>query len=328
MKSAFLSVLRFGLHPATAMGRCGNHPAPPLTKVATMTEIADPRYMALDSWDSLTALVAIWESQMAAVACIAPALPTIAHAIEAAVPRLRDGGRLVYAGAGTSIRIAVQDGTELGPTFNWPEARVAYLIAGGDAALRRGIEGAEDNTEDARAQATQAALGPQDVVIGIAASGRTPFTVAALLAARAAGALTLGIACNPDTPLLQAADHAILTQTGAEVVAGSTRMKAGTAQKVVLNMISTQIMVRLGHVHEGLMVDMRAQNAKLRSRATAMVARIADVTPERAAAALELCDWRIKPAVLVASGATPAQAEAALGTAGGILRAALAATRR
>jgi N-acetylmuramic acid 6-phosphate etherase len=293
-----------------------------------MTEIADPRYLALDSWDSLTALNAIWESQMAALASIGPALPAIAQAVDAAVPRLRDGGRLVYAGAGTSIRIAVQDGTELGPTFNWPEARVAYLIAGGEAALRRGIEGAEDDEGEARAQVSEAGLGTRDVVIALAASGRTPFTVAALAAARATGALTVGIACNPDTPLLQSADHAILTQTGPEVVAGSTRMKAGTAQKVVLNMISTQIMVRLGHVHDGLMVDMRAQNAKLRSRATAMVARIAGVTPELATAALNMCDWRIKPAVLVARGVPLAQAEAALSAADGILRAALASHSR
>ncbi|WP_071799383.1 N-acetylmuramic acid 6-phosphate etherase [Natronohydrobacter thiooxidans] len=292
-----------------------------------MTEHADPRYRALDTWDSLTALRAIWESQIAAVASIGPALPALAEVVEAALPRLRAGGRLVYAGAGTSIRIAVQDGTELGPTFNWPEERTQYLIAGGPAALSLGIEGAEDDAEDARAQVAAAGIGPQDLVIGLAASGRTPFTIAALQAARSAGALTVAISCNPGARLLEVAEHAIATETGAEVVAGSTRMKAGTAQKVVLNMISTQIMVRLGHVHEGLMVDMRPQNIKLRGRARDMVVRIADVSPEAAAAALEHCGWRVKPAVLVALGAAPEQAEAALAEAGGILREAITVFR-
>ncbi len=292
-----------------------------------MTEDTDPRYHALDRWDSLTALRAIWESQIAAVASIGPALPALAALVEAALPRLRAGGRLVYAGAGTSIRIAVQDGTELGPTFNWPEARTCYLIAGGEAALKRGIEGAEDNTEDARAQVAQAGICAQDVVIGLAASGRTPFTVAAIKAARAAGALTIGISCNPGVALLEAAEHGVVVDTGAEVVAGSTRMKAGTAQKVVLNMISTQVMVRLGHVHDGLMVDMRPQNAKLRARAGAMVARIAKVSAQDAVAALEMCDWRVKPAVLVAHGATVLQADAALRQADGVLRQAISAIR-
>ena len=289
-----------------------------------MTERADPRYIALDQWDSLTALRAIWESQIAALAAIGPALPALERLIEAALPRLRAGGRLVYAGAGTSIRIAVQDGTELGPTFNWPETRVAYLIAGGPAALSRGIEGAEDDRDAARAQVASAGIGAQDVVLGLAASGRTPFTIAALEAARAAGALTAGIACNPGTALLDVADHAVLVDTGAEVLAGSTRMKAGTAQKAVLNMISTQIMVRLGHVHDGMMVDMRAQNNKLRQRASDMVCRIAGVEASAARAALETCDWRVKPAALVALGATADQADAALARADGVLRRAMA----
>ncbi|MGY6548646.1 MAG: N-acetylmuramic acid 6-phosphate etherase [Roseinatronobacter sp.] len=289
-----------------------------------MTEHIDPRYCALDTWDSPTALHAMWESQMAAVAAIGPALPAISLLVEAAALRLRDGGRLIYAGAGTSIRIAVQDGTELGPTFNWPEERTAYLVAGGPAALSKGIEGAEDDAEDARAQVAQAGVGPRDVVLGIAASGRTPFTIAAVEAARAAGALTAGVACNAASPLAAAAAHPITVVTGAEVVAGSTRMKAGTAQKVVLNMISTQVMVRLGHVHDGMMVDLRPQNVKLRARARDMVARIAQVPADTALVALEQTDWRVKHAVLVASGATPATAQAMLASAGGVLRSAMA----
>jgi len=285
-----------------------------------MTELADPRYRMLDSWDSHTALAAIWESQLAAVASIRAALPVLAEVVEGALPGLRAGGRLLYAGAGTSIRIAVQDGTELGPTFNWPDTRTLYLIAGGPKALMQSVEGAEDDSASARAQVEAAKITPNDLVIGLAASGRTPFTVAAIEAARAAGALTLGISCNPDTALLKAARYAVLVETGAEVVAGSTRMKAGTAQKVVLNMLSTQIMVRLGHVHDGLMVDMRPQNAKLRARACDMVARIAEVSHHMAQAALDQTEWRIKPAVLVALGASPVQAESALAQAGGVLR--------
>ena len=285
-----------------------------------MTELADPRYRMLDSWDSHTALAAIWESQLAAVASIRTALPVLAEVVEGALPGLRAGGRLVYAGAGTSIRIAVQDGTELGPTFNWPDTRTLYLIAGGPKALMQSVEGAEDDSASARAQVAAAAITPNDLVIGLAASGRTPFTVAAIEAAKAAGALTLGISCNPDTALLKAARYAVLVETGAEVIAGSTRMKAGTAQKVVLNMLSTQIMVRLGHVHDGLMVDMRPQNQKLRARACDMVARIAEVSHHMAQAALDQTEWRIKPAVLVARGASPVQAESALAQSGGVLR--------
>lgn len=289
-----------------------------------MTEFADPRYVMLDRWDSRTALGAIWESQLAAVAAVGPALPALAQVVDQAAERLRGGvGRLVYAGAGTSIRTAVQDGTELGPTYDWPEARTLYLIAGGSEALMRGVEGAEDDAEDARAQVARAAIGPQDVVLAIAASGRTPFTLAVLEAARAAGALAVGIANNAGAPLLERGDLGVLVETGAEVVAGSTRMKAGTAQKVVLNMISTQIMVRLGHVHDGLMVDMRPENIKLRGRARDMVARIAGVGDAAAQAALEAAGWRIKPAVLVARGHSPDEARAALAGAGGLLRAVL-----
>ncbi|MCC1482469.1 N-acetylmuramic acid 6-phosphate etherase [Roseibaca sp. Y0-43] len=285
-----------------------------------MTEYADPRYREIDTWDDATALRAMLEGQMAAIAAIAPALPAMADVVAAAVPRLRAGGRLVYAGAGTSIRVAVQDGIELGPTYDWPESRTLYLIAGGEQALMLGIEGAEDNAEDGRAQVAKAGIGPVDVVIGLAASGRTPFTVAVLDAARAAGALTVGISCNPGAPICTVAEHGMVAETGAEAVAGSTRMKAGTAQKAILNLLSTQIMLRLGHVHRGLMVNMRPQNIKLRGRATGMVARLAQVDNAAAQAALEMTGWKIKPAVLVAQGYDLAAAHAALDKAQGVLR--------
>ena len=285
-----------------------------------MTELADPRYRDIDTWDDVTALRAMLEGQMAAIAAIVPALPIMADVVAAATPRLRAGGRLVYAGAGTSIRVAVQDGIELGPTFDWPEARTLYLIAGGERALMQGIEGAEDNAEDGRAQVAANAIGAGDVVIGLAASGRTPFTVAVLQAARAAGALTIGIACNAGAVLCEVAGHGIVAETGAEAIAGSTRMKAGTAQKAILNLLSTQIMLRLGHVHRGLMVNMRPQNLKLRARATGMVATLAQVDDATARTALDQTGWKIKPAILVAQGYDLQTAHTALEAAEGVLR--------
>lgn len=291
---------------------------------ALMTEAVDPRFQDLDAWTPIQALSAIWETQLAAVAAIGPALPAVARAVEAAAERLAAGqGRLVYAGAGTSARVAVQDGSELPPTFGWPSSRVLFLTAGGEGALAQAVEGAEDDREDAARQVAAAGLGADDVLIGLAASGRTPFTLAAIEAARAAGALTLGLSNNPGAPILLAADHPILVETGPEVLAGSTRMKAGTAQKVVLNMISTEVMVRLGRVHAGLMVDMLPANAKLRTRAAEMVARLAGCPSEAAQAALERTGLRIKDAVLVAGGLSPDKAAERLAAAGGNLRRAL-----
>ncbi len=289
-----------------------------------MTETLDPRYEHLDAWTPLQAATAIWESQLAAVAAVGPALPSIAGAVEAAAARLAQGqGRVAYAGAGTSARIAVQDGTELVPTFGWPSTRLLFVTAGGEGALSESVEGAEDDRDDAAQRVAAARLGPDDVLIGLAASGRTPFTLAALDAARGAGALTIGLSNNPGAPILAASEHPILVETGPEVVAGSTRMKAGTAQKVVLNMISTGIMLRLGRVHAGLMVDMRPGNDKLRGRAAEMVARLAGCTPESAAGALRQTGWAIKPAVLVARGHTPEEAARRLLQAGDRLRDAL-----
>ncbi len=289
-----------------------------------MTESVDPRFQDLDAWSPGRVATAIWESQLAAVAAVGPALPQIARAVEAAALRLSDGaGRLAYAGAGTSARIAVQDGSELPPTFDWPEQRILFLLAGGEHALLHAVEGAEDDRDDAVRQVSTAMLGPQDVLIALAASGRTPFTLAALSAAREAGALTIGVSNAPDAALLVACEIPILVPTGAEVVAGSTRMKAGTAQKVVLNMISTGVMIRLGRVHSGLMVDMRPLNAKLRQRAAEMVGRIAAVPPEAAQQALLLADNNVKRAVLVANGLSPEEAVQRLALTGGNLRAAL-----
>ncbi|WP_210530440.1 N-acetylmuramic acid 6-phosphate etherase [Rubellimicrobium arenae] len=289
-----------------------------------MTEAVDSRFSDLDCWTSLQGVAAIWESQLAAVAAVGPALPAIAAAVDAAAERLASGaGRLAYAGAGTSARIAVQDGSELAPTFDWPEGRVLFLVAGGPAALLRAAEGAEDDRADALRQVREGHLGPADILIAVAASGRTPFTLAAAEAARGAGALVIGVSNSPGAPLLALADHPILADTGAELLAGSTRMKAGTAQKVVLNMISTQLMVRLGRVHRGLMVEMRPVNDKLRARAVRMVARLAECGEGCAADALARTGFDIKQAVLVASGASPDEAARRLKAAQGDLRASL-----
>lgn len=283
------------------------------------TEAADPRYREIDRWPTETAVEAMLEAQIAAIAALKSQTGAMAAAIDAAAERLRRGGRIAYAGAGTSGRIGVQDGVELTPTFNWPFERLAFLIAGGPAALTRTQEGAEDSREAALAAVAAEEIGPDDVLIGIAASGRTPYVIAALEAVRAAGALTIGISNNADTPVLTAAEHAILADTGSEVVAGSTRMKAGTAQKVTLNLISTGIMLRLGLVHHGLMVNMQVSNAKLRGRAVRMVATLAGVGEGQAEAALDTAGLDIKKAVLVARGLDAGAAEDRLAAAQGSL---------
>jgi N-acetylmuramic acid 6-phosphate etherase len=289
------------------------------------TEDRAARFGDIDAMPTADAVALMLEEQLAAVAAIRGAADAIAAAAEAAASRLRGGGRLVYAGAGTSGRLGALDGVELGPTFGWPDERLIFVLAGGMAALMRSAEGAEDDAEAARAAVADEGVGPGDVLIGIAASGRTPFTLAAVDSARAAGALTIAIANNPDAPLLGAADHGLLAATGSEVIAGSTRMKAGTAQKVILNMLSTAIMLRLGRVYRGLMVDMQISNEKLLERGRGMVQALTDCDADAAARALMATHHDIKAAVLVALGDTVAQAAAALRAHGGILREALAA---
>ena len=288
------------------------------------TEHSSTRFQDLDTWPSIDILSAFFEGQLSAVAAVRTALPAIAAAAEEAVTRLRRGGRLVYVGAGTSGRIGVQDGTELPPTFNWPDDQIIYLIAGGPSAIMQAVENAEDSVEEGVAGIRTNRIGPDDVVIGVAASGRTPFTIAALDEARARGAQTIGISNNGDAPLLEACSHPILADTGEEVIAGSTRMKAGTAQKIVLNLLSTLIMVRLGRVYGGLMVDMRATNAKLRRRSEIMVSQITDCSDATAAEAIRLANGDLKAAVLIALGADSAQAQEALKQSDGNLRQALA----
>jgi N-acetylmuramic acid 6-phosphate etherase len=284
------------------------------------TEDVDPRFADLDAWPLASAMEAMWEGQLAAIAAIGHALPAITAATEAAKTALGDHGRLVYVGAGTSGRVAVQDGSELTPTFAWPRERVRFIVAGGDSAFVTSIEGAEDDIDDAVAQINAARLTPHDVVIAVAASGTTPFTVAALQQAGSCGAVTVGVANNPGTVLLASAKFPIVIETGRELIAGSTRMKAGTAQKVVLNLISSGIMLRLGRVYRGMMVNMQPTNAKLKRRAEAMVAQIAERDPSHAARALEQAEGNVKTAVLLALGVSRAEAETILKDGDGNLR--------
>jgi N-acetylmuramic acid 6-phosphate etherase len=281
------------------------------------TEARDPRFDGVDQWPVAAVLDGLLEGQMAALAAVRGALPALAQVIEAALPRLRAGGRLAYA----SGRVAFQDGAELRPTFGWPEDRLVYLLAGGREALYRAVEGAEDGWEVGAADA--AGLGPNDVLLAVAASGTTPYTRAAVQAARSSGCLTVGIANNHGAPLLADAEIGVLVPTGPEPVAGSTRLKAGTAQKVVLNMISTGLMIRLGHVYRGWMVDMIASNEKLRRRAERMVAAITGDGEAAVRQALAAADGNVKVAVLLLSGLTVEAARATLAASGGHLRQAL-----
>lgn len=292
------------------------------------TERMSARYTDLESWSTVEMIAAMYEAQLAAVGSVGPSLEAIAAAVDDAVQRLRGGGRLVYVGAGTSGRIGAQDGAELTPTFNWPVERVVLLMAGGFDVLLRSSEGAEDREQDGVDAIHAANVGEGDVVIGIAASGTTPYTVGALLAATAAGSVTIAIANNPKSPLLEAARHKILVDTGAEVVAGSTRMKAGTSQKVVLNLLSTSMMIKMGRVYRGLMVDMRARNAKLLRRAANIVSEVSGCPRDDATNYLAQADGDLKTAVLLALGIPFADAAEMLTRHQGNLRTAIQQMQR
>lgn len=289
------------------------------------TEDISVRYAALDTWPAPEITAALIEGQLAAAAAVRAVGDCIAAASAAAADRLRDpAGRIVYVGAGASGRLGVQDGVELLPTYGWPHDRLVYLMAGGETALVRSVEGAEDDTADARARVDALALGPADVMIAIAASGRTPFAVAAAEAAHARGALVIGLANNAGTPLLATSDHPLALITGPEVVAGSTRMAAGTAQKAALNVLSTTIMVRLGRVYDNLMVDLASTNVKLAKRRREILRRIVPATEAEAEAALDRADGHIKTAALLLRGLDPAGARTLLDRVAGNLRTALA----
>jgi N-acetylmuramic acid 6-phosphate etherase len=268
-------------------------------------------------------LEAFWEGQLASIAAIHAALPALERAGAAIIERLQRGGRLVYVGAGASGQLALQDGLELPQTFGWPTERLVVLLAGGDLARHASLGGAEDDAAAGRQDLAATGVTSADVVIGVAASGTTPYTVAAMQVARDRLALTVGIANNADTALLNAAEHPILLDTGAEVIAGSTRMNAGTAQKAALNLLSSLVMIKLGHVFDGYMIDLHIDNAKLRERGLQVLTSITAKSREEADAALTRCQGRLKPAVLVLHGLSPTAAEQLLQETAGSLRTAL-----
>jgi N-acetylmuramic acid 6-phosphate etherase len=292
-------------------------PPPP-----SRTEAADDRFRGIDGWPGERILGAILDSQEEAVGAVRAAIPVLEAAAEEAARRLGQGGqgRLIYIGAGTPARLAVQDGSELTPTYGWPALRLAFVIAGGAQALLAPVEGAEDDAAEAQKLIAGLKLTAADVCVAVSASGITPFTVAACAAARRQGALTIGLSSNPGTPLLDAAEHKIFLDSGPEPVAGSTRMNAGTAQKVALNMFSTLTMIRLGRVYDGYMVDVELTNAKLRRRAERMVGDITGCAAAHAAQALEKSGGSVKLAVLVAKGYSVEEGKKMLAENGGNLR--------
>lgn len=278
---------------------------PPGDEPLAETERADPRFRDLETLPRAALLEALIGGQEGALRAVREALPAIGAAVGAAAPLLAPeaAGRLAYAGAGTSGRLAALDGVELTPTFGWPPERTLLLVAGGVGSLASAREGAEDEREAARLAVEAHGLGRGDVLVALAASGRTPFTLAAAEAARAGGALTVGLANDPDAPLLAICEHPILLRTGPEVLAGSTRMAAGTAQKIALTLLSTALMVENGKVFRGRMVDMRATNDKLRRRAERIVREVTGADAGRARDALERERWDVRAAILRIEGA-------------------------
>ncbi|MER5933870.1 N-acetylmuramic acid 6-phosphate etherase [Streptomyces sp. NPDC002054] len=262
-------------------------------------------------------------------AAVAAQLPQIAAAIDAIAARMARGGRLVYAGAGTAGRLGVLDASECPPTFNTDPAQVLGLIAGGPTAMVKAVEGAEDSKELAEADLTALGLTEADTVVGISASGRTPYAIGAVESARTRGALTVGLSCNAGSALAAAAHHGIEVVVGPELLTGSTRLKAGTAQKLVLNMLSTITMIRLGKTYGNLMVDVRASNEKLRARSRRIVALATGAPDEEIEAALTATDGEVKDAILVLLGGVDGPTAARLLTESrGHLREALSLTRR
>jgi N-acetylmuramic acid 6-phosphate etherase len=290
------------------------------------TETVSDQFRGLDDWSAVDIMRAVTEGNARAVRAVESALPQLEAAAAGIEPRLLAGGRLFYAGAGTSGRLGVMDAAELAPTFGFDRTEV--LLAGGGDAQDRAQEGAEDDVVAAAAAVDRAEIGPRDALIGVAASGRTPYTVAAVKRARERGAFTVGLANNADTPLLSVGDVGVLLDTGPEVLAGSTRLAAGTAQKAALNALSTAVLVRLGGAYDNLMVGMRPLNAKLKKRAVEIVAQAARLESSEAEGFLERAGGDIRTAIVMAgTGVQAATAARLLAANGSRVRAAIAAGR-
>ncbi len=262
------------------------------------TEARNPASQQLDRLTTLELVQLINQADQHIASRLNSALPAIALAVEHIVSAFAAGGRLIYLGAGTSGRLGILDAVECPPTFSVPSSQVVGLIAGGNNAMFKAVEGAEDNAALGAADLQNMQLNHRDIVVGIAASGRTPYVLGALAYAKTQGVTTVGISCNADTPVLHHADIAICADVGPEVLTGSTRMKAGTAQKMILNMLSTAAMVRSGKVYQNLMVDLHASNEKLVARAVRIVMQATDCDLATAQVALEQCNMRAKLAIL------------------------------
>lgn len=295
----------------------------------TQTEVIDSALSDLDLLKTADVLERLVTSQQSAVSAVQKASSSIENAVELAQRKLMDGeGRLIYAGAGASGRLAVQDGAELWPTFGWPHERLLLCMAGGSSALLASQDGVEDDIDLAVNEAFNADLNTDDVVVALAASGRSPWTCAWLEQARLKGALTIGMSNNDNTPLLRIAQCPIWLDTGAEVLAGSTRMAAGTAQKIALNLFSTALMVRLNRTYGNLMVDMAAVNEKLDSRRIRLLQGVLpDLNDEQAQTALQEAGGWVKLAALLALGDSSESAVARLAEHKGSLREAIASLK-
>lgn len=289
------------------------------------TETPSRKHLNLDQYPIDQLVSVLVADQINAVDAVRAAEPSIAAAVSAALPRIEAGGRMIYVGAGTSGRLGVLDSVELYPTFSWPHERALALLAGGTDAMFVAVEGAEDDAAQGASDLVARGAGPLDVVLLLAASGVTPYVMGALRAARACGALTVGFANNPDTPLVHEAEIGITLDTGNEVISGSTRLKAGTSQKIALNTFSSALMVRLNKVYGNLMVDLKPTNAKLVKRAVNLTMLASGADEAQARAALEQCDFHVKVAVVALTRKTSIeQARSLLDDAQGSVRKALA----
>ncbi|MFO1077860.1 MAG: N-acetylmuramic acid 6-phosphate etherase [Planctomycetota bacterium] len=293
---------------------------------ALTTESRNPRTAELDAMTTLDLVRAMNDEDHTVADAVRAALPAIAAAVDAVATHMRKGGRLVYCGAGTSGRLGMLDAAECAPTFSAAPDQVQALLAGGPRAFQRAVEGVEDDPAVGAADIEALNVGPKDVVVGIAASGRTPYVLGALRRAAAEGAMTVAVTCNPDSPLAEIAQVPIAVVTGPEAVTGSTRLKAGTATKMVLNMLSTGAFVRLNKTYGNLMVDLQATNEKLRARSLNIVTTATGCDRDAAERALADCDGEVKTAIVVLKKhVDPAQARTLLFHHVGSVRSALGA---
>lgn len=289
-----------------------------------VTESRNPASAQIDTLPTLDMLTVINSEDQKVPLAVEAVLPAVAEVVDLVVEAFANGGRLIYSGAGTSGRLGILDASECPPTFGTPREQVVGLIAGGHSAILQAVENAEDNPQMGEQDLRNLGLNARDVLVGIAASGRTPYVLGAMAYARSVGATAVAISCNPDSAMSQAADIAIEPVVGPEVVTGSSRMKAGTAQKLILNMITTGAMIRSGKVYSNLMVDVEATNAKLVQRQVNIVVEATECSPEEAEDALNQCQRHCKTAiVMILGGLSASEASAVLSKNKGFIRQAL-----